>query len=369
MSARIASVGAVGPFGVGFGSLKSWLAEGMPSGIRPIEHLDEAWLPVTEGGCVPGWDRKTARSLLPDRKSLKLMTRPVQIGVAAAMEAWPAGTAEDIVASRRGMYVGAAVAVDENWTFREPIDASVGPEGFTMVGFASAGHDVLDPLWLVRGLSNNVLAFSALFRDLQGPNDNFEAGEAGPLIALATAADEIEAGRMDVGLAGGSESLVGVEHLLHVFRHGGGLLPGEAGCVARLERGEAGDFGVLGHASGFVPGPPEPGAWMPIGAGRRMLRLLDHVEREAGCTAELLCGPRLLHAIQRDGDADRALRGRGGEVSAAIATQLGDAGAGSGALLIGVATALRQGGHEGPTALAGGGPGGSLAVVLLGTLP
>lgn len=370
MRARIAAVGAVGPFGVGYDAFAAWHAGGMPSCIGPIEHLDEAWLPVTQGGCVPGWDKKTARALMPDRKALKLMTRPVQIGVAATLEAWPEGTAADIAPSRRGMYVGAAVAVDENWTFRAPLDASMGPDGFEMTRFATAGHDVLDPLWLVRGLSNNVLAFSALFRDLQGPNDNFEAGEAGPLLALATAADEIAAGRMDVGLAAGSESLVGVEHLLHAFRHGGGLLPGEAACAARLERGEPGDFGVLGHASGFVPGPPNGGAWLPEAAGRRLVELLSAAEARAGQAAQrLLCGPRLLYVLRRAGAVPLPRKLESAGLTEGIATRLGDAGAGSGALLIAGAASLRAQGQRGPIALAGGGPGGELAVVLVGTLP
>ena len=53
-------------------------------------------------------------------------------------------------------------------------------------------------------------------------------------------------------------------------------------------------------------------------------------------------------------------------LSGAMAAGLGDAGAGSGALLLAAAWAKRQ---DGPTAVAAGGPGGELAVLLLGPLP
>jgi hypothetical protein len=353
VSVKIAAVGAVSAAGVGVDALLRWVDSPAPC-VAPLDHLDEPWLPIDRGGVVPGWTAKVARDRLPDRKAIKLMTRPVQFGVAAALEAWPEGL--DVApVERRAMYVGAAVAVDEDWTFRDPINASIVDGRFDLVRFASAGHDVLNPLWLVRGLSNNVLAFTALFRDLQGPNDNLEAGEAGPLLALATAAEELRCGRADVALAGGSDSLAAVEHLFHHHRHGARIVPGEAACFVRLERGTTGEFGLLAASSGFVPGGPDGGPWLPAGVGDRLDALLADAIDEAGVEpVELLLGPRL-----------RAATGGGGALSAALAEHLGDAGAGSGALLLGLAWARRD---RGPIALAAGGPGGELAVLILGPL-
>ena len=360
MSVKVAAVGAVSPAGVGIDAFYEWVREPRDC-LGEFAHLHEPWLPIQRGGVVPDWTRKTARAHLPERKSIKLMTRPVQFGIAAALESWPKGAAADCPVERRAMYVGSAVAVDEDWTFREPINASIVDGAFDMVRFAGPGQDVLNPLWLVHGLSNNVLAFTALFRNIQGPNDNFEAGEAGPLIAVATAAEEIRAGRADVALAGGSDSLAAVEHLFHHHRHGGDLVPGEAACFVRLEAGGSGDFGVLGAATGFVPGGPRQGPWLPEGAPERVDELLREVISEAGVApVELLLGPRLMAAMTADGgDWSNTLSG-------AMAAGLGDAGAGSGALLLAAAWAKRQ---DGPTAVAAGGPGGELAVLLLGPLP
>ncbi len=357
MSVRIAAVRVVCPAGVGLDAFAAWTEEPRPC-LGEFAHLDEPWLPVHRGGVVPEWTRRTARAHLPDRKAIKLMTRPVQFGVAAALEAWPSEPVIDTPPERRAMYVGSAVAVDEDWTFRDPINASIVDGAFDMVRFAGPGHDVLNPLWLVRGLSNNVLAFTALFRNIQGPNDNFEAGEAGPLIAVATAAEELRAGRADVALAGGSDSLVAVEHLFHHHRHGADLVPGEAACFVRLEAGRTGEFGVLGAATGFVPAGPKQGPWLPEGAGDRLDELLIDAISAAGVTpVELLVGPRLVAALDRDWSSS---------LSGTMATHLGDAGAGSGALLLAAAWTRRE---RGPIAVAAGGPGGELAVLLLGPLP
>ncbi len=361
MSVRIADVGAVCAAGVGMAAFERWLAAPR-SCLGPITHLDgEPWLPMHEGGVVPGWTAKVARTCLPDRKAIKLMTRPVQFGVAAALEAWPEGLDAGGAVAGRAMYVGAAVAVDEDWTFREPINASIEDGRFDMRRFATAGHDVLNPLWLVRGLSNNVLAFTALFRDIQGPNDNVEAGEAGPLIALATAAREIDLGRAHVALAGGSDSLAAIDHLFHHHRHGTPITPGEAACFARLEPGQSDDFGLLGSATGSVPHGPAQGPQAPQGAPDALDRLLAlAADRADVVPSRVLVGPRLMAALQ-------AVERPVDSTSTSLWQHLGDAGAGSGALLLAAAWAGRS--TEGPTALAACGPGGEIAVVILGTLP
>jgi hypothetical protein len=356
---KIAAAGAVCAAGVGIDALEAW-AKNPTAHLGPMEHLDEPWMPVHEGGVVPGWSRKVARAHMPDRKALKLMTRPVQFGVAAALEAWPEALETGPV-ERRGMYVGSAVAIDEDWTFRDPINAAIVDGVFDMVRFAGPGHDVLNPLWLVRGLSNNVLAFTALFRNIQGPNDNFEAGEAGPLIALATATEAIRSGRADVALAGGSDSLCAVEHLFHHHRHGDDLIPGEAAAFVRLEPGESGDFGVLAAETGFVPGGPQQGPGVPRNADEACTAMIRRAHEAADVPLDLLLtGPRLWALSSADPNAPTPC------LSNDLLHTLGDAGAGSGALLLALAWTQRS---DETITLAACGPGGELAVVILGPLP
>jgi hypothetical protein len=382
----ILQVGVLAPPGIGPGPLRKWLAPN--AGQDPGETLQiggwepcsaeltclpEPWLPVPTGCEVPDWNRKTPRRHLPDRKALKLMTRPVQLGLAAALQAWPESETDPPEASR-GMWVGADVAVDEDWTFREPFRAAVQDGQFSMRAFAEQGQEILNPLWLVKGLSNNVLAFASKERKIRGANDNFEAGEAGPLQALASAWNCVAAGRVERALAGGAGSRLTVEAQIALGRHG---VPdwtiGEAAAFVQLGPGESGRWGVLAQASGRVPAGDARGFEAPDEAPELLADLLRVAEKRAGqMVFDVLPGPALSRAIERTQFPKRRLCIGGGAKFLQRAPELwdalGDAGAGSGALML----ALLAVDYEAPvftTALAAASPGGEVEVVIVGPLP
>ncbi len=369
----IANVGAVGPFGASADEFLDWWKAGRkPLSTSPIASIDEPWLPTHRACEVPFWK---PRVHLPDRKAIKLMTPRVQFGVTAALQAWGAGMDDTIQLmpppAKRGMFTGCGVPVDEEWTFKEAVEISIVDEQFDITRFGGPGQDLLNPLWLVKSLTNNILAFTAKQLDLQGDNDNFEAGAAGPLLALGSAARSIAAGRLEVALAGGADSLVTVEDLLVMARHGlfdegatRTLLPSQGGAFARLEPGSKGDFGLIAFASRMAPLPKDvepPSIHFPPDEVEAALDLATaevwRQAREAGVRASQavqLRGPRLP-----DGPGDLDLW-----------TSLGDPGAGAGGLLLAAAWALRVADKErGPIELAAAGPSGEVAVALLGTLP
>ena len=76
------------------------------------------------------------------------------------------------------------------------------------------GRTQIHPLWLVRGLSNNILGFGTAFWDFQGENMNYCQGSSGGKHAFIQAAHAINEGRIDVALVGGADSLIGAEHFL-----------------------------------------------------------------------------------------------------------------------------------------------------------
>ena len=360
---RIQRVGAVGPFGVGMDAFLEWWRRGRPALAAQPTSLREPWLPADLACEVPAW---RARSWLPDRKAIKLMTRCVQFGVAAALEAWgPRCVEETAPPELRGMYTGCGVPADEDWTFRDAVNASVVDGRFDMPTFGGPGQDLLNPLWLVKSLTNNVLAFTAKTLDLQGANDNFEAGAAGPLLALGSAAQAVAEGRLEQALAGGSDSLVTVEALLGLARHGafGGdrpLLPSQGGAFARLEAGAAGDFGLLGFCSRLSPLPPDAdpacGPWPERGVEEALRGASERAWQQAG-------------GAPGDGLVLRGPRLPGGPGAIDLWSSLGDPGVAAGALLVAAAWALRHvDGHDGPIELAAAGPGGEVVVAIVGTL-
>lgn len=363
----IRNCGAVGAFGHHINAFSSWWAEGRRDLRGPITTLNEPWLPIDRACEVPNWK---AREHLPDRKAIKLMTRRVQLGLAAALQAWEGVNASDLPAPhRRAMYTGCGVPADEDWTFRLPIEESIAEGSFDMHLFATHGQEFLNPLWLVKSLTNNVLAFGSKTLDLQGANNNFEGDAASALVAVAEAARALAEGRADIALAGAGDSLVSVEALLNIARHdGGSWVPGEAAVFVRMDSEllgsatEKGNLQVLGFGSSMAPEPDSSRCSMRPHAG--ILTAIELARDKAWAEASpfvssdvpalRLIGPR----IEYSNGPVREIR---------PSDFLGDCAAAGGALLMAGAWAeFNHGSLHGPYELVATGPSGEASVLLLG---
>lgn len=180
-------------------------------------------------GPVPGFD--PVRHGLP-RKHLKTMTRAVQLGVAAvsaALHGWPPWAG--VPAPRRGLYVGASPQSGDPEDLAAALLA-VGRPG-SLGAFAERGIPLIPPLWLVKGLSNNVLGYASAQHDLQGDNGNWCDGRLGGAVALTQAVHAVVEGRVDLAVAGGADALSGVDRLL-------GRPGGEGAAFVVLVAGEEG---------------------------------------------------------------------------------------------------------------------------------
>lgn len=147
------------------------------------------------------------------RKHIKTMTRAVQLGVAAvhrALQGAP-GWAE-IAPERRGLYVGASPQSGDAEDIVPAVTAT-GPE-WDPAGFAERGIPLIPPLWLVKGLSNNVLGYASAQHDFRGDNGNWCDGRLGGAVALCAAVHAIAEGRVDLAVAGGSDAFVGADAVL-----------------------------------------------------------------------------------------------------------------------------------------------------------
>jgi hypothetical protein len=179
-------------------------------------------------GPVPGFDPIACG--VP-RKHLKTMTRAVQLGVAgvnAALAIAPGWT--EIPPERRGLFVGASPQAGDAEDLAPALAAAGGDPG----KFAREGLPLIPPLWLVKGLSNNVLGYASAQHDLRGDNGNWCDGPLGGANALAQAVHAVAEGRVDLAIAGAADSLVGAESVV-----GGPCAEGAAFIV--LVAGERGD--------------------------------------------------------------------------------------------------------------------------------
>ncbi len=164
-------------------------------------------------GAVPGF---RARSYVANRKNIKLMARSVQLGVAAVTMALEGldGLAS-VPPARRGMYTGSNPLASEFDDLRPAIErASDGQGGFDLRRFADQGVPLIHPLWLVKGLSNNVLGFASAQHDFQGANANYCQSEESGLIALWEGAHAVLEDRAEIVVAGSADALRGAEALL-----------------------------------------------------------------------------------------------------------------------------------------------------------
>lgn len=148
------------------------------------------------------------RVRLPERKHLKLMSRAVRLGVACALDAlrsrpdWQA-----IPPERRGLFVGARPEGQVE-ALRGALSTSWRDGQVDLDDFGREGIPLVPPLWLVAGLSNNIVGFTSAYADLRGPVANRCEGRVGGLGAIVEAWRAVDEGRVDLAVAGGADCAI-----------------------------------------------------------------------------------------------------------------------------------------------------------------
>ena len=113
--------------------------------------------------------------------------------------------------SRRALFVGASPLTGDPDDLQPALEVAMTDGEFSMSRFAEHGYPLIHPLWLLRGLSNNVLGFASAAFDLQGVNANYCDGARGGWTAIVEGARAVAEGRADLAIAGGADSFVGAE--------------------------------------------------------------------------------------------------------------------------------------------------------------
>ena len=198
----ITGVGVVSPIGIGGDDFWSSLAAAA-SGIRAIDLFDPSGLHTPFGGQIADFDPKL---YVRPRKSLKVMSRDIQIGFAAADLAMadaaiPAGSLDP---ERFGVVVGGdmiyADIEDLELTYRR----SIHDGRFDFGKWSEAIQEEVHPLWLLKHLPNMTASHIAIAHDARGPNNTIVLGDVSSLLAVGEAASMIRRGWADVMLTGGT---------------------------------------------------------------------------------------------------------------------------------------------------------------------
>jgi len=202
----ITGLGVVSPIGMGVDAMWDSLMAGR-SGVRPISLFDASSLPVRFGGEISDFDGKL---YVRPRKSLKIMSRDIQLAFAAADQAWNQSqlTPTAVEPERIGVVFGSdLIQPDPTETlaaYRECLDD--GEFDFRLWG--DAAQREIAPLWMLKHLPNMPACHIGIAFDARGPNNTITLGEVSASSAMAEAMHVLRRGHADVMLAGGTGTRV-----------------------------------------------------------------------------------------------------------------------------------------------------------------
>ncbi|MBU9888958.1 MAG: beta-ketoacyl-[acyl-carrier-protein] synthase family protein [Candidatus Omnitrophica bacterium] len=154
-----------------------------------------------------------AREFIENRKSLKVMSREIQLAVSASRLALKdAGLSlENNDPTRFGVTLGTGVInndLDEvGIGFRNGLDES---GHFSMNKFGQEGVRALFPLWFLKYLPNMPSCHVSIVNQLRGPNNTITTSSAAGTQAIGESYRVIERGDADIMLAGGTDSKLNV---------------------------------------------------------------------------------------------------------------------------------------------------------------
>lgn len=224
-------MGIVSPIGVGREAVWSSI-ESRTSGIRPLANLASAGWIAPFGGDVGNFDPK---ELIQPRKSIKVMSRDIQLASAAAELAWQDAclSQSTLDPDRFGVVGAAGVMYCDLDELRVPFIEWLKQQDFDIHRWSREAMGELYPLWMLKYLPNMPACHIGIRYDARGPNNTIAVGDVSSLLALIEAADVIRRDHADVMIVGGTGSRINVSELMW---HGGarlavnGKLPPAAVC-------------------------------------------------------------------------------------------------------------------------------------------
>lgn len=220
----ITGMGGLGSTGSDLESMWQALKNGH-SGIREIQQWD-----ITEWDYSLGAELKqyNPRAMVTDRKLLKAISRQDVIGLNAAQQAIEHSgilSYRDSLSDatnfndRSGVYVASpGIKFNQQYDLL-PLLTKAKRD---LKVYADKLFETIHPMWLLRILSNNVLAYTGIQNQFKGPNQNFTNHAAGGSQAMGEAVANIKANNMDRAVVVAYES--GLEPQGQIYYAGIGAL-------------------------------------------------------------------------------------------------------------------------------------------------
>jgi len=208
----ITGLGIVSPIGVGRDAVWQSICQ-RRSGVRPLPHLANTDWPAPFGGQIVDFDPK---ELIEPRKSIKVMSRELQLASAAAELAWrDAGLPRAALNPDRFGVIGAAgLLYCELEELRLPFTHWVQQSDFDIHRWSREAMGELYPLWMLKYLPNMAACHIGIRYDARGPNNTIAENDVSSLLALAEGVEVIRRDQADVMIIGGTGSRINVTDFL-----------------------------------------------------------------------------------------------------------------------------------------------------------
>ncbi len=273
----VTGIGVASPIGIGAAAYWASLCEGR-SGVRNLGLYEDNSLPLSIGGEVADFE---AKKYVRPRKSLKVMSRDIQLAFAAADLACEQAGLHDkpTEPDRLGIVFGAELISCELSELVAAYRGCIQNGSFNFDNWGRSAMAEMYPLWMLKYLPNMPACHIGIAQDARGPNNSLTLGDVSSLSAVAEAMRVIQRGAADVMIAGGTGSRIHAglwarSPLFHVSRHRGdpteacrpfdaqrdGSVNGEGSGAIILERRDHAEARgaeicatVLGYSSNFEP--------------------------------------------------------------------------------------------------------------------
>ncbi len=211
----ITGLGAISPLGLTVNEMWAGLCAGKVA-IDAITAFDPVDFTCKIAGQAPEYD---IRKFVPKnlRKSVKLMSRDIELSVIAAHEAFvhsglvTKGINPDNVninPERTAINIGAGLISCDLVELAPAVAASITDGKFDLHKWGKDGLELVTPLWLLKYLPNMLACHVGIIHDIQGPSNTITCAEAAGHLAIAEASQVIARGNSDYALAGGAEAKV-----------------------------------------------------------------------------------------------------------------------------------------------------------------
>ncbi|HIJ53220.1 MAG TPA: beta-ketoacyl-[acyl-carrier-protein] synthase family protein [Planctomycetes bacterium] len=211
----ITGLGAITLLGLTVSDMWEGLCAGK-CGIGKITAFDPVGFSCKLAGEVPGYK---IQHYVPKsrRKSVKLMSRDIELAIIAANEALTGSglvtkgidpERVNIDPMRVAINLGAGLISCDLVELAPAVAASVTAGKFDIQKWGKDGLELVTPLWLLKYLPNMLACHVGIIHDIQGPSNTITCAEAAAHLAIGEAARIIARGASDIALAGGAEAKV-----------------------------------------------------------------------------------------------------------------------------------------------------------------